>query len=69
MMTYPEFLFRKDDEVICPSCKENGFVNEDVLISDERKLVRCSKCGAYSRIENLRLVINSEVENDQETIT
>lgn len=33
MMTYPEFLFRKDDEVICPSCKENGFVKEDIPFS------------------------------------
>ena len=62
MMTYPEFLFRKDDEVICPSCKENGFVNEDIPFSKARKLTMCLKCGAYSRIENWRLVINNEVK-------
>lgn len=62
MMIYPDILFRKDDEVSCPSCKENVFVPEDVLISDEGKLVQCSKCGAYVRCGKLQKVINSEVE-------
>lgn len=62
MMIYNEFLFRKDDEVICPSCKENGFVTEDVPISKEKKLTMCKKCGAYSRLENWRKVNSSEVK-------
>ena len=60
MTTYPEFLFRKDDEVICPSCKENGFMIKDISISEARKLTICLKCGTYSRLENWRKVINSE---------
>lgn len=49
MMNYPEFLFRKDDEVVCPSCKENVFVPEDVSFSKVEKLVKCGRCGAYVR--------------------
>lgn len=62
MMIYNEFLFRKDDEVICPSCKENGFVQEDIPFSKAKELVRCRRCGAYSRVENLRKVNSSEVK-------
>lgn len=62
MMIYNEFLFRKDDEVICPSCKKNVFVKKDVLISDERKLVKCSRCGAYVKYGKLHKVNNSEVK-------
>ena len=66
MMIYNEFLFRKGDEVICPSCRKNVFVNGDVLISDEGKLVRCRKCGARVRCGKLQKVNNSEVkENDK----
>lgn len=56
------YLFKKDDEVICPSCRKNVFVKKDVLISDERKLVKCSRCGAYVRWEKLQKVNSSEVE-------
>lgn len=62
MMIYNEFLFKKDDEVICPSCRKNVFVKEDVLISDERKLVKCKRCGAYVKYGKLQKVNNSEVE-------
>lgn len=62
MMTYPEFLFRKDDEVICPSCKENGFVIRDIPISNAKELCKCTKCGALSRLENWQLVNSSEVQ-------
>lgn len=62
MIIYNKFLFRKDDEVICPSCKKNVFVKKDVPISDEGKLVRCGKCGAYVRYGKLQRVNNSEVE-------
>ena len=60
------YLFKKGDEVICPSCRKNVFVNGDVLISDEGKLARCRKCGAYVRCGKLQKVNNSEVkENDK----
>lgn len=49
-MMYCDFIFRKGDEVICPSCKKNGFVTEDIPIFKAEKL--CKKCGAYSRLEN-----------------
>lgn len=62
MMNYNEFLFKKDDEVICPSCKKNVFVKEDVPISKAEKLVKCSRCGAYVKCEKLQKVNNSEVE-------
>ena len=62
MMIYNEFLFRKGDEVICPSCKKNVFIREDVPISDEGKLVRCRKCGAYVRCGKLQKVNSSKVE-------
>ena len=62
MMNYPKILFRKGDEVICPSCRKNVFVNGDVSISDERKLVKCSQCGAYVKFGKLQRVINSEVK-------
>jgi predicted Zn finger-like uncharacterized protein len=55
------YLFKKGDAVICPSCRKTVFVKEDVLIYKERKLVKCSKCGAYVRWENLQ-VNNSEVK-------
>ena len=38
MMEYKEFLFRKDDKVVCPSCKEEGIITEDVPISREKTL-------------------------------
>lgn len=62
MMNYPEFLFREDDEVTCPSCKENVFVPEDVPFSKAEKLVKCGRCGAYVRWEKLQKVNSSEVE-------
>lgn len=63
MMTYPEFLFRKGDEVVCPSCKEVGFIPEDISFSEASNLIRCMKCGALSRLENCQLVnSNTEVE-------
>lgn len=62
MMIYNEFLFKKDDEVICPSCRKNVFVKEDVPISDERKLVKCSRCGAYVKYGKLQKVNSSKVE-------
>ncbi|MBP3450415.1 MAG: hypothetical protein J6K22_08145 [Spirochaetaceae bacterium] len=56
MMNYLEFLFRKEDKVVCPSCKEEGIITEDVPISREKTLTMCRICGAYSRIENWRKV-------------
>lgn len=56
------YLFMKGDEVICSSCKRNVFVNKDVPISDERKLVKCSRCGAYVSYGKLQKVNNSEVK-------
>ena len=61
-MMYCDFLFRKGDEVICPSCKENGFVQEDVPIFKSEKLVKCGRCGAYVRYGKLQKVNNSEVK-------
>lgn len=62
MMEYNEFLFRQNDEVICPSCRKNVFVKEDVLISKAEKLVKCGRCGAYVRWEKLQKVNSSEVK-------
>lgn len=56
------YLFNKDDEVICPSCRKNVFINKDVLLFNERQLVKCCKCGAYVKCENLQKVKESEVE-------
>lgn len=56
------YLFKKDDEVLCPSCRKNVFVNNDVLISKAKYLVICPKCGAYVKCEKLQKVNNSEVE-------
>lgn len=64
MMSFPFYLFRKDDEVICPSCKETGFIPEDILFTEARNLIRCEKCGALSRLENCQLVDKSEVEDE-----
>lgn len=61
MMNYNEFLFKKGDEVICPSCRKNVFVKEDVPISDERKLVMCSRCGAFVKYEKLQKVKNENL--------
>lgn len=65
MMNYNEFLFKKDDEVICPSCKENGFVQEDISISKAKKLTMCRKCGAFSRLENWRKINSSGWKDDR----
>lgn len=65
MMIYNEFLFKKDDEVICPSCRRTGFLNGDVLISKEEKLVKCSRCGAFVKYGKLQKVNNSEVEENE----
>lgn len=62
MMNYNEFLFKKDDEVICPSCRKSVFVKEDILISKEGKLVKCNRCGAFVKYGKLQKVNNSEVE-------
>jgi transcription elongation factor Elf1 len=56
------YLFKKGDEVICPSCRKNVFVNDDVLIFKAKYLVICPKCGAYVKCEKLQKVDNSEVE-------
>ena len=50
------YLFKKGDEVICSSCRKNVFVKRDVLISDEGKLVKCERCGAYVRYGKLQKV-------------
>ena len=47
-----EFLFKKDDEVICPSCHKIFYVQKDIPISDLSKLVKCPRCWAMSRWEN-----------------
>ena len=62
MIIYNEFLFKKGDEVICPSCRKNGFINGDVLISGAKELVMCRRCGAYVKCEKLQKVNSSEVE-------
>ena len=62
MMNYNEFIFNKGDEVICPSCRKNVFVNEDVPFSKAEKLVKCGRCGAYVRWGKLQKVNSSEVE-------
>ena len=56
------YLFMKGDEVICPGCRKSVFVKKDVLISDERKLVKCSRCGAFVKYGKLQKVNNSEVK-------
>lgn len=56
------YLFMKGDEVICPSCRKNVFVNNDVLISKAKYLVMCPKCGAYVKCGKLQKVNNSEVK-------
>lgn len=56
------YLFKKDDEVTCPSCRKNVFVNNDVLITKAKYLVICPKCGAYVKCEKLQKVDNSKVE-------
>lgn len=62
MYIYNNFLFKKGDEVICPSCRKNVFAKDDVPISEEKRLVMCPKCRAYVRWGNCRKVDKSEVE-------
>lgn len=64
MFVRSPYLFNKDDEVICPSCRKNVFINEDVLITKAKELVICPKCRAYVRWENLQ-VNSSEVKNER----
>lgn len=52
----------KGDEVICPSCRKNVFVKEDVLISKAEKLVKCGRCGTYVKYGKLQKVNSSEME-------
>lgn len=56
------YLFNKGDEVICPSCRKNVFVKDDVLITKVKELVQCSRCRAYVKYEKLQKVNNSDVE-------
>lgn len=56
------YLFKKGDEVICPSCRKHLFINRDILLSDEGKLVKCARCGAQVRYGKLQKVNSSEVE-------
>lgn len=56
------YLLMKGDEVICPSCRKNVFVNEDVLIHRAKELVKCSRCGAYVKYDKLQTVNDSEVK-------
>jgi DNA-directed RNA polymerase subunit RPC12/RpoP len=62
MMIYNEFLLKKGDEVICPSCRKNVFVKRDVPISKARNFVKCARCEVYVRLEDLQKVNNSEVK-------
>lgn len=45
-----------------PSCRKNVFVNNDVLITKAKELVRCPFCRAYVKCEKLQKIENSEVE-------
>lgn len=62
MMIYNDFLFKKADKVICPSCRKNVFIKEDVPISKAEKLVKCGRCGAYVRYGKLQKVNGREVK-------
>lgn len=48
------YLLMKGVEVTCPSCRKSVFINDDVLITKAKELVKCSRCGAYVKYENLQ---------------
>lgn len=59
---YCDFLFRKGDEVICPSCKRNVFVPKDVPSFRAKELVMCEGCRAYVKYGKL-VKENNKYEN------
>lgn len=50
------YLFNKGDIVICPSCRKNVIINDDVLITKANELVICPLCRAYVKCEKLQKV-------------